>query len=324
MKSLELKKTEGYSRRLMIVSPAIIGHLLRFKPDVVLAQAYSLWTLLAVLLKPVGKWRLIIIWDGSSPNANFEDSKIRSFFRRWMSSKAEAFISNSHEGKKYLVSGVGADPERVYTRTYLVPDAKTLQQNLEKSAAKELHIQRPIFLYVGRITPRKGIKSLIEACGILETQGYQDYSLSIVGKGDQRDELEALIKEKGLSDRVTWLGFVEYGELGGYFKQSDVFVFPTLEDIWGMVPLEAMVFAKPVLCSKWAGAAEMVVEGENGYIFDPYKPEELANGMRRFLERPELIESMGKKAQELMNKITPKTAAESFVEVIERVVARRY
>ena len=175
---------------------------------------------------------------------------------------------------------------------------------------------------MGRITPRKGIKSLIEACGILETQGYHDYSLSIVGKGDQRQELETLIKQKGLSDRVTWLGFVEYGQLGAYFQQSDVFVFPTLEDIWGMVPLEAMVFGKPVLCSTWAGAAEMVVEGENGYIFDPYKPEELAEGMRRFLDEPEKIELMGKKSQQLMNKITPKTAAESFVEVISRVVAQ--
>jgi hypothetical protein len=80
MKSLEMTKTEGYSRRLMLVSPGIVGHLLQFKPDVIFAQAYSLWTLLAVLLKPWGKWRFIIIYDGSSPNADFRDSKLRFFF----------------------------------------------------------------------------------------------------------------------------------------------------------------------------------------------------------------------------------------------------
>ncbi len=53
MKSLEITKTEGYSRRVMLVSPSIIGDLWKFKPQVVLAQAYSLWTLIAVLLKPI-------------------------------------------------------------------------------------------------------------------------------------------------------------------------------------------------------------------------------------------------------------------------------
>jgi hypothetical protein len=67
-KYLEMTQTTGYSHRLMILSPSIIGHLVQFKPHVILAQAYSLWTLLALLLKPWGKWRFIIIYDGSSPN----------------------------------------------------------------------------------------------------------------------------------------------------------------------------------------------------------------------------------------------------------------
>lgn len=319
MKSLEIKKTEGYSRRLMILSPGIVNYLLKFKPDVVLAQAYSLWTLLAFLFKPLGKWKFIIIWDGSSPNTDFEDSGIRSFFRKWISKSADAFISNSEGGKKYLVEGLGAPADKVYKKTYLVPDVQTLQQNSAEAEVQKLEQKRPIFLYVGRITPRKGIKSLIEACSILKQQGYENYSLVVIGKGEQRAELEATIEERGLSEIVTWLGFVEYGKLGAYFEQADVFVFPTLEDIWGMVPLEAMVFGKPVLCSKWAGAAEMVVEGENGYIFDPYQPEELAKFMGQFLENPELSAQMGKKSSELIAKTTPKTAADDFVEVISLV-----
>ncbi|MEC4985597.1 MAG: glycosyltransferase family 4 protein [Oscillatoria sp. PMC 1076.18] len=319
MKSLEIKKTEGYSRRLMILSPGIINYLLKFKPDVVLAQAYSLWTLLAFLFKPIGKWKLIIIWDGSSPNTDFTDSGVRSFFRKWISQSADAFISNSEGGKKYLVEGLGAAADLVYKKTYLVPDVQTLQQNSAQAEVEKLTQKRPIFLYVGRITPRKGINSLIEACSMLKQQGYEDYSLVVIGKGEQREELEAIIEERGLSEVVTWLGFVEYGKLGAYFAQADVFVFPTLEDIWGMVPLEAMVFGKPVLCSKWAGAAEMVVSGENGYIFDPYQPEELAQFMGQFLQNPELSAQMGKKSSELIAKTTPKTAADDFVEVISLV-----
>lgn len=320
MKSLEMTKTEGYSRRLMLVSPGIVGHLLQFKPDVIFAQAYSLWTLLAVLLKPWGKWRFIIIYDGSSPNADFRDSKLRSFFRRVMSRYADAFVANSYGAKDYLIDGVGAKPESVFTRTYLVPDAKTLQQSFEKNESKNLIQKRPVFLYVGRITQRKGLKTLLEACSILQSQGYKDYTLQVIGTGEQREELEAFIKSNNLEERVKWLGWVEYGSLGSYFQQADIFVFPTFEDIWGMVALEAMIFGKPVVCSKWAGAVEMVSDGANGYIFDPYKPEELASAMRRFLDEPALIESMGKQSQQLISEKNPATAAQSFAEVVSYVL----
>jgi len=324
MKSVEITKTEGYSRRLMVVSPGIVGKLLQFKPQVVLAQAFSLWTLLAVLLKPILGWRLIIIYDGSSPNSDFRDSIVRSLFRRFMAAFAETFIPNSYGAQDYLIDGLGAKPERVFTKMYLVPDAETLQQNLDKDKPINLSLPRPIFLYVGRISPRKGIKSLLEACHILQTKGYQDYSLLVIGTGEQRPELESYIAEKGLEKQVYWQGWVDYGQLGAYFKQADVFVFPTLEDIWGMVPLEAMVFDKPVLCSKWAGAAEVVVEGENGYIFDPYQPSELALAMQRFLDQPNLASFMGAKSGQLIAQHTPQAAAQSFVEVIEKTWNRQF
>jgi glycosyltransferase involved in cell wall biosynthesis len=306
----------------MVVSPGIVGHLLRFKPDVIFAQAYSLWTLLALLLKPWGKWKFIIIYDGSSPNADVRDSKIRSFFRRAISRYADAFVANSYGAKDYLIDGVGAKPENVFTKTYLVPDAGALQQSLETVEIATLQLKHPVFLYVGRITPKKGLKSLLEACSLLQAQGYEGYSLVVIGTGKQREELEAFITERHLEAQVTWVGWVEYGRLGAYFQQADVFVFPTFEDVWGMVALEAMVFGKPVLCSKWAGAAEVIVEGENGYIFDPYEPESLAIAMRRFLDHPELIESMGKQSQQLISQNNPSSAAQSFVEVISYVVEK--
>jgi glycosyltransferase involved in cell wall biosynthesis len=323
MKSIELSQmATGCNRRIMILSPGIVGHLLHFKPQIIFAQAYSLWTLLALLLKPWGKWKFIIIYDGSSPNSDFRDSKLRSLFRRAMSRYADAFVANSLGARDYLINEIGANKERVFTRTYLVPDATTLQQRLEKAEIVELKQKRPIFLYVGQIIYRKGLMPLLEACSILQSQGYNDYTLLLIGTGKQREELEAFIKERHLEERVTWVGWVDYGRLGAYFQQADVFVFPTLEDIWGMVALEAMVFGKPVLCSKWAGTVEMVVEGENGYIFDPHAPEELAIAMRRFLDCPELIDSMGNQSQRLIGNKNPLSAAQSFVEVISFVFCK--
>lgn len=315
-KFVETEKIEtGYDRGFIVVSPSIIGYLLEFRPQVVFPQAFSLWTVIVALLKPLMRWRIAIIYDGSSPNTDFRDSSLRTFVRRILVRFADAFVSNSNAGKKYLMEVLNVPEDKIFTRTYLVPDAGALLKRLDQTQPPSLQLKRPIFLYVGRITARKGIKTLLEACAILKSQGYVDYSLLIVGKGDQREELEAFIKERDFEDQVIWAGWVEYGNLGSYFQQADVFVFPTFEDVWGMVVPEAMVFGKPVLCSNGAASCELIVSGENGYIFDPSSAKELADKMQIFIDRPDLIESMGERSRQIISQKTPETAAKAYVEV---------
>ena len=315
-KFVETTKIEtGYDRGFIAVSPSIIGHLLKFRPQIVFPQAFSLWTVLVVLLKPFCGWKIAIIYDGSSPNTDFRDSSFRTFVRRILAKFDDAFVSNSQAGKKYLVEALNVPEAEVFTRTYLVPDAETLLKPLSANKVENLGLKQPIFLYVGRITARKGIKTLLQACAILKKQGYSDYTLLIVGKGDQQDELEAFVKEQDFPDQVNWVGWVDYGSLGAYFQQADIFVFPTFEDVWGMVVPEAMVFGKPILCSNGAASCELVVEGENGYIFDPSNAEELSEKMRIFIDNPDLIESMGDSSRQLISQKTPETAAKAYVEV---------
>ena len=322
-KFVETTKIEtGYDRGFIAVSPSIIGHLLKFRPQIVFPQAFSLWTVLVVLLKPLCGWKIAIIYDGSSPNTDFRDSSFRTFVRRILAKFADAFVSNSQAGKRYLVEALNVPEAEVFTRTYLVPDAETLLKPLSEDK-QNLGLKQPIFLYVGRITARKGIKTLLQACAILKKQGYSDYTLLIVGKGDQQDELEAFIKEQDFPEQVNWVGWVDYGSLGAYFQQSDIFVFPTFEDVWGMVVPEAMVFGKPILCSNGAASCELVVEGENGYIFDPTNAQELSEKMRIFIDNPDLIESMGESSRQLISQKTPETAAKAYVEVTSFVMGKR-
>ena len=322
-KFVETTKIEtGYDRGFIAVSPRIIGHLLKFRPQIVFPQAFSLWTVLVVLLKPLCGWKIAIIYDGSSPNTDFRDSSFRTFVRRILAKFADAFVSNSQAGKRYLVEALNVPEAEVFTRTYLVPDAETLLKPLSEDK-QNLGLKQPIFLYVGRITARKGIKTLLEACAILKKQGYADYTLLIVGKGDQQDELEAFVKEQDFPDQVNWVGWVDYGSLGAYFQQADIFVFPTFEDVWGMVVPEAMVFGKPILCSNGAASCELVVEGENGYIFDPSNAQELSEKMRIFIDNPDLIESMGESSRQLISQKTPETAAQGYFEVTSFLMGKR-
>ncbi len=305
----------SYRRGFALVSPSIVGRLLQFKPHVIFTNAFSIWTLLALLFKPWGKWRIVIAWEGSSPVVDACDSNLRLILRRIMVRFTDAFITNNYRGKAYLTDILRAKESRVFAKPYEVPDSQALSGQQEDAEVSALGLRRPVFLFVGQLIPRKGIHLLLEACTILQEQGYRDYTVLIVGDGPQRDELENFSQKYGLEDCVKWVRWVDYSRLSHYFRSADVFILPTLEDTWGMVVLEAMVFGKPVLCSKWAGSSEMVVEGENGHVFDPNEPESLAKIMRYFIDDPDKSVSMGHKSQQLISQYTPESAAQFLAEV---------
>ena len=241
-----------------------------------------------------------------------------------MSRFIDAFIANSKAGKQYLTEVAWAKASNVFVKPYLVPDtsalnARSLTLNNAKHRLIHSSVEKPIFLFVGQLVPRKGLEFLIDACALLKKQGFESFTLLVIGKGADSSALESLAKEQDLEDCIRWLGAIDYHQLGAYFEQSDVFVFPTLEDIWGMVVSEAMVFGKPVLCSKWAGAREVMIEGENGYIFDPYDTEQLAALMRRFIEQPSLISKMGDRSKRLATDLTPQSVAAFFCELTAKI-----
>lgn len=322
-KEIETSQTSatGYTTNVTYASPKIVGYLLKFKPDVIFAQGFSIWSILALLLKPLGRWRVIINYDGSSPRVDHRNSWLRLVQRRMMAALTDGFITNTNAGKTYLTEIINAKPSRVFAKPYQVADVRALfGGESENVGQKKNNLKHPVFLSVGQIIHRKGLKFLLESCAILQKQECRDYSLLILGEGAQREELETFTKEQDLEDCVQWIGKVEYDRLGAYFSSSDVFILPTLEDVWAVVVLEAMACGKTVLCSQFAGAAEMVLEGENGYIFDPHQPEILAEMMLRFIKNPNLAISMGEKSRQLIEKHNPKEAAKFLSEVTSFVL----
>jgi glycosyltransferase involved in cell wall biosynthesis len=312
-KLVKAQSTTGYDRNFIILSPQIIIHLLKFKPDVIFTNGFSLWTLLSLLFKPIGKWRVVIAYEGSAPNIDCQDARFRTFCRRIMAKWADASISNSQAGKLYLTEVLGARSELVFARPYEVPVATALLQQMQTADLEQLRLlPQPIFLFIGQVIARKGIECLLQACATLKAWGRNDYSLLIIGEGEQRQELEAFSQEYDLP--VKWLGWVDYGSLGHYFQIADVFVLPTLEDTWGMVVLEAMAFSKPILCSTGAGASELVIEGQNGYLFEPENIEELAKAMYRCMDGVDLTQ-MGTASQQLIAQHTPAAAAKFLTDV---------
>ncbi|MEA5448613.1 glycosyltransferase family 4 protein [Leptolyngbya sp. CCNP1308] len=313
------KSNQGYGFGFSYASPTIIYHLLKFRPQVVITNAFSVWSILALLFKFLGGWRVIVAYEGGSPNSNYETNSLRLRSRRFIVAGADGFVANSQAGKDYLVNVLGASPGKIFCRPFLVPSLDALLRS-PQAAQEQLPetLPRPVFLHVGQIIERKGVRTLLEACHRLKAK-HLPFTLLLIGDGEQRPELEAYTQTAGLEDAIHWLGKIDYGALGSYFKQADVFVFSTNEDIWGMVLPEAMAFGKAVLCSKGAGAAEMVIHGENGFVFSPNQPQELADLMGQFLETPTLATAMGAKSAEIMAAHTPAAATTIFTAAVEHV-----
>lgn len=319
------QKNSKYARQIIMPPLGFPFHILKYYPKVILTYSFSIWTVIVLLLKSITKWRVIIVYEGSSPTVDAKQSTIRIWARKMMVKISDAFISNSHSGKSYLVECLGAKNELVFVRPYLVPDIKNLSKKKVDLENILRDMRRPVFLYVGLIIQRKGLKSLIESLAVLKDKEYDNFTLLIAGEGPQRQELEKMIKDVGIEKQVKWLGWVDYNSLGYYFDASDVFVFPTFEDTWGMVVLEAMACSKPVICSQLAGAMEMVMNGGNGFTFDPVRdrPEVLSEILRKFIDDPGLAQRMGEKSRKMASLHTPESVVGHMKYIIEFVLGRR-
>ena len=125
------------------------------------------------------------------------------------------------------------------------------------------------FLIVSQLTPYKKIDVAVEAFNKLELP------LLIIGEGPQKEYLQKIARQN-----IKFLGRVSDDLIGNYYQGCSVFIFPG-EDDFGMAPLEAMKYGKPVLALDRGGALETVLPGITGEFFEAETPEVLADGVRR-------------------------------------------
>ncbi|KKT82446.1 MAG: hypothetical protein A2925_02655 [Candidatus Yanofskybacteria bacterium RIFCSPLOWO2_01_FULL_44_22] len=127
------------------------------------------------------------------------------------------------------------------------------------------------YLIVSRLYKHKNIDVAVEAFSKLRLP------LVIIGTGPEKESIQNRIS--GFKN-IKMLGFIPDEELGAYYQNCRAFIMPQEED-FGITPIEAMSFGKPVLALRKGGATETVVEGVTGEFFDDPIPEALADGVRR-------------------------------------------
>lgn len=142
-------------------------------------------------------------------------------------------------------------------------------------------------LYVGRIVPEKGVATLIRALPALPAHA----TLTIQGHGHNSDKLglQALAQELGVAEQVTYCPPVSRRQLRDRYRAADVVVFPSeWPEPFGLVPLEAMACATPVVATGTGGSGEYLENEANCLLFPPGNAELLASAVLRLAEDPAL------------------------------------
>lgn len=132
---------------------------------------------------------------------------------------------------------------------------------------------------MGRVSYEKDIDMVIRA------MQHVDAHLLIVGKGPAKEDLEKLVNDLGLNDRITFTGFVSDEDLPRFYNMGDMVISASKFETQGLTILEAMATGKPVACRNGRAFAEIVQDGVNGYLFDD--DEGCVEAIRKCLDAPE-------------------------------------
>jgi len=177
----------------------------------------------------------------------------------------------------------------------------------------------PFLLFVGRLRYYKGLDVLIRAMpGIAAT-------LVVVGTGPMESEWRRLASQVGVEDRVIFVGDVSDDELPGYYQACDVFVLPASErsEAYGLVQLEAMASARPVICTELGTGTSYINQGGiTGLVVPAGDAEALATACCRLLGDEGARRDMGARGRErVLAEFTADTMVERVVSLYRRVLA---
>lgn len=299
------------AKTLTLPSIQIMSLLIMGKADVVFTSGFNLWTAASVLCKLFCKYKLIVIYDGSSKSVDYLNNNLILLYRRIISRYFSGAITNSQKGKKYLRDFLGISDKKILAYPYQLPIAMLQDESPNNVNISE--INRTTFLFLGRIIESKGVGLLLESYSQIAKTSNSQFKLIIGGDGDKLVYFTDLAKELNISDQITWMGWIPENEVNNFLSLGDIFVFPTYEDVWGVVLLEALSMGKIVICSTQAGSSELIIDGVNGFLFDPKDENSLLIVMKRVVSMGEELIEIRKNAIETIGKLSHTNSVEQII-----------
>lgn len=194
----------------------------------------------------------------------------------------------------------------------------------------ENDVKEKYFVYLGRLSEEKGVKTLIDASIKLFTSekitvgNESTYKLKLIGDGPMKNALKSYVKSHCVDDRIEFVGHKSHNEAMDILKYSKFLVLPskTYENFPYSV-LEAFSMGKPVVGSRIGGIPELVKNWETGLLFEPGNHEILALKIEFLIKHPEKAEALGKNAKEsLSGEISTENHYSKLMELYDRAIKK--
>ena len=219
--------------------------------------------------------------------------------------RADKIVASTDIEKNQLENLYGADPEKIE----VIPPGVDLSHfyPIPPDEAKEfvgVPADKRMILFVGRIEPLKGVRTLMKAIGHLSDNGEaeENLCLAVIGgdlqdkDGNDSDEMKLLCQlrdEYGLNDMVTFLGKQSQDTLPYYYSAAEMVIMPSYYESFGMVALESMACGTPVIASHVGGLIHLVEDGVTGYHVPVDDPTALSNRIAALIKDKALRYRMG-------------------------------
>jgi len=305
------------------LNPSILREIFKNKPHIIVISGYTdptTWLVFAIakLLKiPIIHWT-----EGVKEPRSILGMTTRTL-RMLFVKKSDAVVVPGRLSKRYVIS-FGVDAEKVFIAPNTIDNKLFIEVSRRYQFSKEELKSRielkgeVVILYVGQLIRRKGIEYLLPAYGKLE-QEHNDVALLLVGSGPLESYLKGLADSLHLKNFMIIHSGLNLKELIRIYSVADIFVLPTLEDVWGFVINEAMICGLPVVSTRSSQAAlEMVHSGENGYVIEAGDSEELYVALKNLIRNPTERQHMGIRSKEVaMKRFDVLHMVEGFISAIK-------
>jgi len=214
--------------------------------------------------------------------------------------KGDLFMPISEHWKKKLIE-MGCEEGKIIVHRMGIDVEKFEFSERRKTGTIKI-------LSVGRLVEKKGHEYAIKALAKVVNKNGKDIIYRIVGDGPLKDKLRSLAEELGIEDCVEFMGNVEDEELLKLYKESHIFILPSVTASDGdqegipVVFMEAQAMGLPVISTYHSGIPEVVIDGKSGFLVPEKDVDALAEKMEFLVEHPELWSEMGGYGREFVEK----------------------
>ena len=301
-----------------IVNPDLVERIESWSPDGLLVIGWNYHSHLQVLRHFHGKVPIYFRGDSHLLHEKTGWRKLlRRLFLTWVYKHVDyALYVGSNNRSYYLRHGLKLNqlvfsPQAIDIGRFSQPEAVYARQAQERKHELGIPPYHLTVLYAGKMTKVKNpsfILELAEAC--------RDLPLSFLLVGDGHLK-EGLMERSSDKPNIHFMNFQNQTIMPAVYRMGDVFIMPSLSETWGMGINEAMACGKPVIASEKVGcAADLVLEGKTGIVFQLGDIGKCAGFLRRVCEDRSLLAEMGRNASDLIQYFSFSHIVDSVAQVM--------